>query len=109
MTRWLAAARRASEARTELTEPTIPNPSAPSEEYDANGGGVLSVKSVLSGGGMTEPAPHGYSAGGRPLTWTGRVVSLDAWRALSEWEKHGPGGQRWCGVSRKWMGDEDEK
>ena len=27
-----------------------------------------------------EHFPHGISAGGRPLTWTGRVVSLDEWR-----------------------------
>ena len=39
-----------------------------------------------------ETFPRGLSAGGRPLTFTGQVVSLDAWRALSEWEKHGPKG-----------------
>src|SRR6056297_3525872 len=101
MTRWLAAARQASEAWTELTEPTKPNPSAPSEEHDATGGGVLSVKSVLSERGMTEPAPHGLSAGGRPLTWTGRVVSLDEWRGLSGWQRHEPGARCWCGASGK--------
>lgn len=36
---------------------------------------------------------YGLSAGGRPRTWTGRVVSLDAWRQLSEGEKHGPNGR----------------
>lgn len=31
---------------------------------------------------------HGASIAGNPLTWTGRVVSLDEWRRLSDWEKH---------------------
>lgn len=45
---------------------------------------------------------YGESPGGRALTWTGRVVSLDAWRELSEWEKHGPNGRRWNGLSQSW-------
>ena len=45
---------------------------------------------------------HGVSFGGRPKTWTGRVVSLDAWRALSEWERHGSSGQSWNGAKRQW-------
>ena len=53
MTRWLAAARQASGAPTKLTKPTKPNPKAPSEGHDATTGGVLSVKSVLSEGGVT--------------------------------------------------------
>lgn len=36
------------------------------------------------------PFVHGQSPGGRPTTWTGKVVSLADWRQLSEWEKHGP-------------------
>jgi predicted component of type VI protein secretion system len=50
-------------------------------------------------------APPCQSNGGRALTWTGRVVSLDAWRALTEWERHGPRGRRWCGLSRQWEGE----
>jgi hypothetical protein len=45
---------------------------------------------------------YGTSPGGRPLTWTGRVVSLDAWRNLSEWERHGPQGRFWNGKTGKW-------
>jgi len=45
---------------------------------------------------------HGVSFGGRPKTWTGRVVSLDAWRALSEWERHGSSGKSWNGAKRQW-------
>lgn len=39
-------------------------------------------------------------AGG--ITWTGRVVSLDEWRSLSEWDRHGPNGRLWCGLCREW-------
>ncbi|MCM2560919.1 hypothetical protein M8756_02345 [Lutimaribacter sp. EGI FJ00015] len=48
------------------------------------------------------PAPYCESPGGRALTWTGRVVSLDAWRALTEWERRGPHGRRWNGITRQW-------
>ena len=49
-----------------------------------------------------ENYPHGLSCGGRPLTWTGRVVSLAAWRQLSEWERHGPRGRMWNGLTQQW-------
>lgn len=123
MTRWLAAARQASEARTELTEL---NPRAQGVGDDTARGGVLSVKSVLSDEEGANPAPlfkpletnahvahettthppdeepHGLSAGGRPRTWTGKVVSLEEWRQLLEWDRHGPDGRRWDGLSSEW-------
>lgn len=46
--------------------------------------------------------PDGETVGGRTVTWTGRVVSLDDWRHLTAWEKYGPDGRRWCGVSKAW-------
>jgi hypothetical protein len=46
--------------------------------------------------------PHGTSFDGGPLTWTGRVVSLTAWRMLSEWERHGPKSQHWNGLTKQW-------
>lgn len=49
-----------------------------------------------------ETFPHGDSVAGSPRTWTGRVVSLDAWRALSEWERHGSTGKLWNGRTRRW-------
>lgn len=116
MTQWLAAARQAQRAGTQLTQPTKAQPDD-----------VSSVMSVVSEGVEAEPAhparydgprvadlagvatenpkaspsakqtekafPYGASVGGRPLTYTGRVVSLEAWRSLSEWEKHGPRGR----------------
>lgn len=49
-----------------------------------------------------ETFPHGMTPEGRPRTWTGRVVSLEEWRALTEWEKHGPNGRMWNGISKSW-------
>ena len=43
--------------------------------------------------------PDGETVGGRAVTWTGKVVSLDDWRHLTAWEKHGPDGWHWCGIS----------
>lgn len=45
---------------------------------------------------------HGHTFDGTPKTWTGKIVSLDAWRQLSEWEKHGPDGRHWNGLTRRW-------
>lgn len=46
--------------------------------------------------------PHAYSALGNPVTWTGRIVSLDDWRGLSQWERHGPDGRHWNGITQRW-------
>ncbi|TDL85814.1 hypothetical protein [Meridianimarinicoccus aquatilis] len=92
MTRWLAAAREAERGGAE--------PESPAPE------GVSSVLSVVSEGArgdarpVTPPFAHG--TGDRPRTWTGRIVSLDDWRTLTEWERHGPNGRRWCGIARQW-------
>jgi hypothetical protein len=50
----------------------------------------------------TDIHTHGVTCGGRPKTWMGRVVSLTAWRDLTEWEKHGPNGQHWNGKTQTW-------
>lgn len=49
-----------------------------------------------------EIKPHDQTVGGRVTTWTGRVVSLDEWRKLTEWERHGPNGRHWCGIISTW-------
>ena len=49
--------------------------------------------------------PDGETVGGRAVTWTGKVVSLDDWRHLTAWEKHGPDGWHWCGISKAWKGE----
>ena len=47
--------------------------------------------------------PYGQAFGGRPKTWTGRVVSLEEWRGLSAWDKRGPDGRLFCGICRVWI------
>lgn len=78
------------------------NPAPPRTLATPNVANVASV----AGGGATNPPikrhveqagparPYGASVGGRPLTYTGRVVSLEAWRTLTDWEKHGPRGRQ---------------
>lgn len=46
---------------------------------------------------------HGLPVAGNPLTWTGRVVSLEDWRRLTAWDRHGPDGRIWCGLAKKWV------
>lgn len=36
-------------------------------------------------------------------TWTGRIVNMDDWRSLSEWERHGPGERMYCGICLAWV------
>lgn len=66
--------------------------------------GGLSLNAVKSSAaGPTDPAfPYGFAPNGNPRTWTGRVVSLDDWRRLSAWERHGSTGQHWNGITRQW-------
>lgn len=61
-------------------------------------------------GGKVAPLPpradqddmrHGH-AFGSPKTWTGQIVSLAEWRDLSAWERHGPEGRMWNGITRQW-------
>ena len=48
-----------------------------------------------------DPLPD-FTGAGRVRTWTGRVVSLDAWRKLSAWDRHGPNGRHWDGRTGSW-------
>lgn len=47
--------------------------------------------------------PSRLSVGGSPCTWTGKVVSLEAWKRLTDWERRGPNGRHWNALSRKWV------
>lgn len=49
--------------------------------------------------------PHTTSPGGRPVTWTGKVVSLSEWRELTDWQRHGPNGKTFNGKTMKWEGE----
>jgi hypothetical protein len=122
MTRWLQAARQSTEGQTEPACPMGADAdNAPQER-------VLSVLSVLSQvehpptrpaeivatplqpkhepakGQTPEAFPYGTACnmGDAPRTWTGRIVSLDEWRRLTEWEKHGPNGRHWNGITKQW-------
>ena len=46
--------------------------------------------------------PYGQSVAGNPKTWTGKIVSLNAWRALNEWERHGNNWRHWNGKTQQW-------
>jgi len=35
----------------------------------------------------------------------GRIESLTDWRDLSEWDRDGPDGRHWSGVTRQWEPD----
>jgi hypothetical protein len=52
--------------------------------------------------GPTDIHTHGVTYGGRLKTWTGGVVSLAAWRLLTEWEKQGPQERHWNGITKQW-------
>ncbi len=84
-----------------LKKPQIENLSKPviREVSDPKSDPSISIRSEAT-------SPHGVSPGGRPLTYTGKVVSLDAWRQLSEWERHGPDGKHWNGQSQQWEGSD---
>ena len=125
MSRWLDIAARAElnpiYAPANRREPAISPKSQPEEEFLPVSAGlpVRDLKTDQARRNLTNPDiadtpnpkidpmksggfPHGKSPGGRPLTYIGRVVSLDAWRRLSEWEKHGPAGKQWNGTTQKW-------
>lgn len=103
MTKWLQASRRVlTEDKTDRTDKTPET--NPSEQVVS----VLSVssqrQSVVSDlhPDQHNDMRHGMSKGGRPLTYSGRVVSLEDWRTLSEWEKHGPDGRAWNCTTQQW-------
>lgn len=122
MTRWLSAAKAALPPadKTDETDKTIPG--CASSQTETTLSGVSSVMSVLSEGVVSPFPPQpgeidampinadNFQQGhcritGRPRTWTGRVVSLDEWRRLSAWDRHGSTGKLWNGITRQWEPD----
>ena len=111
MSIWLEAARKArcQTDRTDKTDRTAKTPSiqptpAPRHAAPAE---VLSVLSVcqFKADSVSAPAdpPRAFSHSGRPVTWTGRIVSLDEWKRLSAWDRHGQDGRMFCGACREWV------
>lgn len=82
----VARVARVEPSKSETQRPAEP-PYAPEPSLQAPGG---------------DPYPYGVACGGRPLTWTGRVVSLDEWKRLTGWERHGSTGKVWNGLTRQW-------
>lgn len=117
-----AALERARRARARPNPPNPPNWNAPSDKGLGRIGRIgpdLSARQLTavvmpgrpeSGAPLepVEPSRQGASIDGRPLTWTGRVVSLDDWRRLSDWERHGISGKLWNARSRQWEGPDGE-
>jgi hypothetical protein len=67
---------------------------------------VASVATLIAPKPEPQPSaeifPHGVTFTGQPKTWAGGIVSLDVWRNLTEWEKHGPNGRHWNGKTQTW-------
>lgn len=61
------------------------------------------ARHVPSALGEGDAFRHGRTGGGRPRTWSGAIVSLEEWRGLSAWDRHGPDGRLWCGCCRAWV------
>uniref|UniRef100_UPI002625C305 hypothetical protein n=1 Tax=Marivita sp. TaxID=2003365 RepID=UPI002625C305 len=64
--------------------------------------GTANVGSSAMLGAQLIDAQYQKTVGGRVATWTGRIVSLDEWRSLTTWQRHGPDGRYWCVISREW-------
>ena len=97
--------KQAAGPATFATSATLSNEMAPKVAKVAE---VAAPPSQIRKSGTTSPVAdtndhrHGFALGGRPKTWTGKIVSLDEWRRLTEWEKHGPDRRQWNGRTRKW-------
>ena len=111
MSRWLALAEgSAKDMQTSPDSMTKPD-KTPSTQPEGVFCQVLSncqvEKREESDPASTNEMRHGHAINGYPKTWTGKVVSLAAWRQLSEWEKHGPNGRVWDGITKTW-GEADD-
>lgn len=87
---------------------------APHPPHDAASGQVLPARakrpantaphSPIPSARGPETFPNGFChLTGRPRTWSGKVVSLDDWRRLTDWERAGPAGRLFCGTCRAWV------
>lgn len=63
---------------------------------------IVAIVADVAAPSASEINPQAKTAGGRVTTWTGRVVSLDEWRRLTAWERRGPNGRLWCGITSTW-------
>lgn len=106
MSRWLALAEEtAKDMQTPPDNMTKPD-KTPDKQPD---GAFCRVLSNCQVDEQEKPATqndddmrHSFAFNGHPKTWTGNIVSLNQWRHLSEWDKHGSTGKLWNGLTRQW-------
>jgi hypothetical protein len=110
MNRWLLLATKSDEGETSLpdtrqkpAESLFRTVSAGCQVEDPPPESAAPVAGPAPSRDAADPFRHGRSVTGAPRTWTGRVVSLDDWRRLSAWERHGPDGRLFCGACRAWV------
>ncbi len=106
MSRWLALAEGDTiDTHTRTDNMTKPDKTPSTQAEDAFCQ-VLSNCQAQSEESLTtlnhDDTRHGFALNGHPKTWTGNIVSLDAWRQLSEWDRHGPDGRHWNGITKSW-------
>lgn len=77
-------------------------PPATTATFATPGQRITKNVAIVATVATSDTSSHGQSVAGDPLTWTGRVVSLAAWRDLTHWERHGPDGQLWNGITQDW-------
>ncbi len=106
MSRWLALAKTAEIEHDIPVRHLTKCDKTPSDQLPV---GFCRVLSNCHTGQETKSHPrapddfkHGFALNGYPKTWTGKVVSLEDWRRLSPWERHGPDGRLWNGKTQRW-------
>jgi hypothetical protein len=92
--------------------PTLPNRTNRTDRIPVPGSSqnAAATKTPITSTDMSAGSPpdddpyrYGVAVNGNPKTWTGRVVSFDEWRRLSDWDRHGSTGMRWDGRTRQWV------
>ena len=105
MSKWLSLAEVENESQLPCDSVTKPD-KTPLKQPAVGLCQVLSECQVGSADNLEAQCPdqfrHGFTFTGRPKTWTGKIVSLDEWRRLSAWDRHGPDGRVWNGKTRAW-------
>jgi len=103
-----ALAEIAKQTRTPATSATSATQPTENPPYVANVANVATPRTQIEkitpvdNQASAPDTRHGFAINGHPKTWTGKIVSLDAWRQLSEWDKHGSSEKVWNGLTRQW-------
>ena len=94
-TRPVSRLSQVSRSQAGAHEPACPAPVSQMSRVSRSQPAELSAADACAG--------QDASVGAMPRTWTGRVVSLDEWRALSRWDRLGPEGRIFCGACQEWV------